>query len=350
MLVQRLFIVACILTLLIPQQSLAQGGNSAGISLSPATVEKGAEPGETIQEQVTITNLSSSRQTYYLFTRDITGVQGSGVPVFARDNQEKTGYELTEWVTLSTTEVTLAPSEQQRFDVTIAVPENATPGSHFGAVFASIEPPRMRSVGAAVAYEVANIISIRVAGDVDDRATIRQFSTDNYIYGSPIVEFNARVENEGNVLVRPVGPLEIYDMFGRKVAQLTFNESQAGVFPKSQRDFNITWEDQGPGFGRYEAILALNYGQAGAYNTMSSTVNFWVLPTSIIYPALGILAFLLLASYVGIKLYVRSKTRAYGMRRTVRRQQSAMPLTLLLLIVMLSVTALFLIVLLLLFA
>lgn len=341
------------LLLMAPLHTFAQNANSAGIGIAPATIEEGADPGDVIQETVTVTNLSQANQTYYLYTRDISGVEGAGVPVFADPDQEKTGFELSEWVTLGTTEVSLAPGEMTSFDVTIAVPENATPGSHFGGVFVSMDPPRMRSIGAAVAYEVANIISIRVSGDAVESATIRQFSTDNYIYGKPEVQFTARVENTGTVLVRPIGPLEITDMFGRRAAQLTFNESRAGVFPGTDREFRLTWEDDGPGFGRYQAMLSLAYGDQGRISTITTNVSFWVLPMNIILPAAGILALVLLVTYVSVRLYVRKTIRhaSRGARRVVTKQStSGTPLTLLLLIVMLSVTALFLIVLLFLFA
>jgi len=349
----RLPLAVFALLLVLPLGVFAQSNNSAGIGITPATIEEPADPGQQLTEQVQVTNLSGSRQVYYLYVRDISGVSGGGTPVFADENLERTGFELSSWVSLGVTELDLQPGESQLFDILIDVPDNATPGSHFGGIFVSMEPPRMRSIGAAVAYEVANIISIRVAGDAVEKADIRQFSTDNFVYSEPSVEFTARVENSGTVLVRPIGPLEITDMFGREVAQLTFNAQRAGVFPGTERDFRITWEGEGPGFGRYQALLSLAYGDAGRISTISTNTTFWVLPMNIILPALGVLALLLLVTYICIKLYIRSKIgyTTAGVRRVVkRRQQSAMPFTLLLLVVMLSVTALFLIFLLLIFA
>ena len=335
-----------------PQLAAAQ--NDTGIGIRPALIEGPAEPGTTQTHKVSVTNLSSSQQVYFLFVRDIAGVTGAGAPLFANEDAEKTGFEVSEWVSLDRMEIDLAPGEETTIEATITVPEDATPGSHFGAIFVSLDPPRMRELGAAVGYDVANIISLRVAGDVDERAAIRQFATGNYIYGNSIVDFQVRIENEGNVLVRPIGPLEINNMFGRRAAILTFNESQAGVFPGVSRDFEITWEDEGPGFGRYEAILSLVYGEQGRVATMSSSVSFWILPMNIIGPALGVLAFLLLTTYISVRLYVRSKLRSVqtGSRRLVkqRRANTGVPLTLLLLVVMLLVTAIFLLVLLVLFA
>ncbi len=338
---------------LLPVFALAQQ-NAAGIGISPALIEKPAAPAQVLNEVVNVRNLSASEQTYYLYTRDIVGVEGNGTPIFAEEGQEKTGYEMSEWIALGVTEVKLAPDQEVPVPFTITVPEFATPGSHFAGVFVSMDPPKMRSTGASVAYQVANIISIRVAGDAVEDAEIRQFSTGNYIYGKPFVDFEARVENKGSTLVRPVGPLEVFNMFGKRVALLTFNESQAAVFPGTTRDFAITWEDEGPGFGRYEAILSLVYGEQGRQATISSTVTFWILPANIILPALGVLAVLLLITFVAVKLYVRRKLQYAemgGARRIMRRKRSGgMSAMLLVLVVMLAVTALFLLILLALFA
>ncbi len=349
---QLLFVIVALL--FVPYYfASAQQNSSMGIGISPATIEGGATPGETQTHPVTITNLSKSEQIYYLYLKDISGVQEGGVPIFADENEEKTGYELTEWIKLDVEEINLKPGEEKQIFVTIAVPENATPGSHFGGVFITLEPPRMRATGASVGYEVANIISIRVAGDAIENAQIRSFSTGNFVYSKPVIDFTARVENKGTVLVRPFGPLEIYNMFGKRVAMVTLNESKAGVFPLSERPFTITWESDGPGFGRYHAIISMVYGEQGRQATMSSTATFWILPMNIIAPAVGGLVFLLLIAFISVKLYIRKtlKTVAGGSRRIVRRRKSSgMSALLLVTVVMLSVTALFLLLLLALFA
>ena len=134
---------------------------------------------------------------------------------------------------------------------------------------------------------------------------------------------------------------------------MTMNESQGGVFPFTKRDFEINWQDENVGFGRYQAILSMVYGEVGRQATISSTVSFWILPMNIITPALIILAVLLLTAYFGVKLYVRRTIATMsGGRRLVRsrRRKGGTSALLLVAIVMLAVTAIFLVILLLLFA
>jgi hypothetical protein len=142
-------------------------------------------------------------------------------------------------------------------------------------------------------------------------------------------------------------------MLGQTVDTFTFNETKNAVFPGKIREYEFKWTGEGTGFGRYEAILSPVYGYAGAKMTISSTVSFWILPLNIILPALGILAVVLLTTFIFVRLYIK-RTLAHlsqGQGRIVRRRkQKGVSGTLLLAVVMLTVTAVFLVVLLVLFA
>jgi hypothetical protein len=330
----------------------AQTGS--GIGLKPATIEESMDPGATRQFAVQVSNLSGSDQTYYLYKRDITGVKDGGVPIFADENIEKTSFELSEWVTLAVETLDIPKGEERTLQFVLTVPTDASPGSHFGGIFVSLQPPKLRESGASVGYEVANIVSIRVAGEAVEKAQIRQFSTDNYVYGKPVVNFNVRLENSGNTLLRPTGPLEISNMFGKQVASLTFNEDLAGVFPGTTREFALSWEERGTMFGRYEAVISPVYGEDGFKQTVSSSVTFWILPMNIIVPALGVFAVLLAGTYIAVRVYIRRKLIHYGAgqsgRKLVRRRKEANSPLLLIFIVMLVVSMLFMLVLLALFA
>lgn len=358
------FLIALFVTFIFSNQyAYAQ---NAGVSIKPAITEESLDPGVTHEYVITIENLNSQEQLFYLFTRNISAVQNGGVPVFAKNDWEVTGYELADWITLPVNEVLIEAGGVKTIEVSLNVPEEATPGSHFGGVFVSVDPPEIESSGAAVAYQVANIVSIRVSGDVIEDANIRQFSTSKYFYGSQNVDFSVRIENKGNVIVKPVGPLEIYNMLGNKVGSLVFNEDLARVLPKfvkengevtsdGTRDFNdIHWEGDSIGFGRYEATLALVYGIEGAKKTMYSTVSFWILPMNIIGPAVVIFALFLLIVFVFVRLYIRRSLihLNHGGRRIIRqrRRGGGSSAVLLFIVVTLTVTALFLIVLLALFA
>lgn len=325
--------------------------DSAGVSISPALIEETVDPGKSQEYRFTIKNLNDFEQTYYLSARNIEGVTEGNTPIFAEEGVDVEQYGIANWIGLDVSEVTLAAGEELALPFTLSVPQDASPGSHFGGIFVSVNAPEFEGSGAAVGYKVANIISIRVSGDANEKATIRQFSTSRYFHGSANVDFSLRVENAGNTLLRPTGPIDITNMLGKKVTNVLVNDTRAAIFPGSTREFTTQWKGEGTGFGRYEAKVALAYGDQGAINTVSSTVTFWILPLNIILPALGALLFLLLVTYFIVKVYIRRTLAQMGYSQTrLRRRRRGTPTALLLVIVMLSVTALFMVALLLLFA
>ncbi len=284
---KNIFLVfAVFISVFIASANITYAVEEAGIKLIPATIEKLADPGAVLVEELSITNVSDQDREYYIYKRNIKGVEDGGVPVFSSEDEERTGYEITEWIELQSESIQIAKGETVSFPVTIKVPESATPGSHFGGIFVSLEPPKLRETGAAVGYEVASVVSIRISGDVRDEARIRSLSTSKLFYPSKHVDFMAKVENQGNILIRPYGPLTIKSMFGGKEKVVSVNESLAGVFPGTIRDLQFSWEEEGIGFGRYEAVLALVYDAEVGQKTIDASIVFWVFPLKVILPIL----------------------------------------------------------------
>lgn len=285
----------------------AQSGteNSAGVRISPAIVEERIDPGSTFSGMLNVTNLESATRTFYVLVRNIKSLGPDGQPVFAKEG-EPTGFELSDWVTAGTDSITLAAGEEGHISFAINVPTNASPGGHFGGIFLSAEPPKQRTTGAGVGYQVGTIMNLRIGGNIVEDAQIREFSTDKLLYSAAEVSFTVEVENQGNVLVRPRGPIDITDMFGKKVATIRINDDGAAVLPNARREFRATWEGDGLFFGRYQSLVGLVYGEDGR-KTISSAASFWILPLRIILPVGGGILLLILLVYSLMKWYLRRR-------------------------------------------
>ncbi len=289
---------------------------NAGITLIPATIEKAADPGAVISETLKVTNESDSEKEFYLFKRNITGVENGTVPVFSDSSSDQTGYEMTDWISVQSEPLKIGAHQSVEVPLVISVPSTATPGSHFGAIFVSAEPPKLREIGAGVGYEVASIITIRISGDIIDTASIRSLSTDKLLYGSKNVHFTAKIQNSGNILIRPHGSIEIKNMFGVKPEVLSVNEDLSGVFPGTMRDIEFDWNSDGLGFGRYEAVLALSYDGKDGQKTIDATQVFWVFPFKVMMIVLGVFVAIIVGGYIFTRYYINQAiVRAAGGRR-----------------------------------
>lgn len=321
----RGFVAVLFLTVLYVLPVHAQ--DNAGITLIPTFIDNDGpvNPGEILSRTLTVTNESATDKEYYVYKKNIKGVGDGGVPLFAEEGAEVTGFELSEWIELPVEQPLAVPAYGSReIPITIRVPENATPGSHFGGIFVSVEAPKLRQTGAGVGYEVASIVHFRISGDIVDTARIRSLSTDKLLYGSKNVKFTAKIENQGNILIQPRGPITITSMFSAEPDVFTINENLAGVFPGTMRDIDFEWNSDGLGFGRYEAILALVYDGAFGQKTIDASVVFWVFPIKIMLIIFGVVVGIAVAGYAFTRYYINQAIlRAGGGRRIVPQRYRA---------------------------
>ncbi|NBV76677.1 DUF916 domain-containing protein [bacterium] len=280
---------------------------SEGLQMKPAIIEGKINPGDSATYSIKVTNLSSEERTLYLSPQNIEGVNEKGLPRFVQEGVP-TGYELSSWVVISDDVVVLKPNKTKVISFEVRVPKDAAPGAHVGGIFLDARAPRLRTSGSGISVKVGTLISLRISGDIIEEARMREFSTEHTVYSSPKITFNSKVENLGNVLLRPQGLIEITDMFGKQVANIPVNDAGASVFPKTQKIYATEWNYQRFTFGRYQAVVSLVFGDE-ARKTISSTSSFWVLPAQPILIACGTLLGFLLLLYFFVRMYLRRKFR-----------------------------------------
>src|SRR3989339_619688 len=151
----------------------------AGIKISPVRIEEMVDPGQALHSEVSVTNESGETKT---------------------------------------------------FPFQVIVPAEVGPGGYFGAIVFGTEPPRIQmeneDKGAcmAIAQQTACLVLLRVKGDVYEDAQIVEFNTDKDFYSTPFsVDFTVRIENIGNVHIKPRGSISIKNMFGKEVSIVKIN-------------------------------------------------------------------------------------------------------------------------------
>ncbi len=304
------------LLLLLGTVSSVHAQTTLGLQLKPAVVEDQVNPGEAHQYSISVSNVSKVAGNFYISAQDIKGVDDQGRPVFSNQG-EVTGYELTSWITLPQSTLSLNAGETKTISFSVKIPSDASPGSHFASVFFSDKPIAPTTSGTGVGFNVGSIVSLRISGDIREEALLQEFSTSKLIYATANVDFRTKVQNLGNVLVQPTGIIQVTNMFGREVAKVPVNTSLASVFPKSSRTYPSTWKSDGFEFGRYQAIVSLVYG-TDARKTIYSTTSFWVLPLVPILIVLGVLFGIVLLVYLLMKSFIRNKLRGMGVPNATR--------------------------------
>ena len=233
------------------------------------------DPGDRFSTSITVTNPASTPNQFTIGVQDISNIDQSGKPVFSSSSVPD--YGLSTWVTVPNPTVTIPAGGSVTVPFTIAVPKTAAPGGHYGAIFASYGATKPVLNGAGIGYQVGALIDLRIAGNANEQADVREFSTDKALYQSPNVTFTATVADEGNVLLRPRGPVDVTNMFGQKVGKIIMNDSNEAIFPGTSRTFTAQWIGNGFMVGQFNAVMGLSYGDT-ANKTTSASLSFWVIP------------------------------------------------------------------------
>ncbi len=296
-------------------QTMRAGADRSGLTVEPVKIEKKMNAGEAFSFQLKVTNESSEVIQIYFSARDLDSITSWGNPQFSGKPRTEDKLALSRWMTLEKDTATLGIKEAKEIKVRIQIPSDTPPGGYYGAVTLTREPPRFDVSGAAIGigFEINSIIAIRVNGEVIENIRINSFATDKLIYSSltPKIKFLTTIENLGTSHLRPRGPLEVWDFFGRKVATLIMNENGVAVLPNTKQVFEVVWGDEGVTWGKYSAIASWVYGEKDQ-KTMSRVTTFWVLPLNIMGPVVVGLLVLMGIWWWVTRWYVRYKLAAEG--------------------------------------
>lgn len=295
----KILIASLLLTVLsvltVSNISAQNGDNEITLSVSPPVFELSANPGESINNKIRVTNLSDSPKVIFVDKRNFTALGEEGGVDLTEEGEEDSSYSLASWISVNQESATIPSRGSVVFDFTIAVPANAEPGGHFGSLIFKTEPnPVEGQSGAAIGQEIGSLLLVKVAGDIKEEASVASFKASKNVYESGTPTLVTRVKNTGNVHFKPRGKITINNMFGREVATLQLEERN--VLPSAIRRLETEWEDSGFRLGRYNANLSMVYGADDTI--LNASTGFYILPYK---PILAVLAVLILVGFIGYR-------------------------------------------------
>ena len=290
-------------------------GSGQGLEISPPLIELTADPGDRIVTEMSVRNITDIDVIASGDVRNFLAQGETGQPRILLGDEEESPFPLAEYVE-NVPDLTIEPTEQETAEIVINVPEDASPGGHFGVVRFSGQAvdPSGASSAVALSASIGTLILLNVSGDIEEELSIEELlvaqeGEEGGFFESGPFELITRLNNQGNVYLQPSGELEITNLFGQEVASLPFNEGESNILPDSLRRFEQTYDDKSFWFGRYTVTANLQYGAEGTI--VQESTDFWVIP----YKLLGIVLVMLVAvGYFGrqaLKAYNKSVVKKY---------------------------------------
>lgn len=278
-----------------------------GMQISPTLVELNAAKGKTYNIKLTVTNVTASDLVYTTSVDDFNAADETGSPHIILDSTLPPAASIKTWVNTDSG-FSLTAHKSRVVTAQIIIPNNAEPGGHYGVLRFSGTAPEIKSTGVGLSASAGVLLLVRVDGLINEKADLASFYTsatqsgkETSFFENGPVSFIVRIKNEGNIHVKPVGNIEVTDMFGGVVANLSINKDKSNVLPKSIRRFDEAKVNKDWMIGRYTANLTMGYGSNG--QAITNTITFWVIPYKIILVALLVLVTVIYILRRIIKVY-----------------------------------------------
>lgn len=287
----RLFATLAVAAITLLTPGSRQVAHAASLEVNPPKLELFGNPGDTLFEKIKVRNDDEAPATYSMGVEDFTASDEEGGVAFVEDpNAPRTSYSLASWITVDPPRFVVPGGGEKVINVTIKIPKDGEPGSHFASVQVSLAPATPVAGSASVESKLNSLILLRVSGNITEKVTLDSFkASDSYFQHGPI-DFVLRAKNEGNVHLVPTGTITVKDGFNRKVKEIPLRG--ATILPGTARISKTTWEDKNM-IGRYTATLVATYGENK--QPLAASASFIVLPVSLLVLLGAVILAILLA-------------------------------------------------------
>ncbi|MEK7638652.1 MAG: LytR C-terminal domain-containing protein [Patescibacteria group bacterium] len=305
--------------------------DAVSLSVSPTIFEMTANPGQTWESNVRVININSFPLRVYADVVNFRPLDERGTSEFIpviKDEADKTTF--AEWITVPDGEIIVPAEQTLQIPLTVTVPVDAAPGSHFAAVLIGTEPPVTAKEDTSVetAQIVTSLLFLRVTGDIVEDGDIRSFRATKGVVNTPEATLELRFENKGNVHLQPQGEIKIFNMWGQERGVIPVNQHTlfGNVLPTSVRNYSFTWtgEWSPADIGRYRAVATLAYGTENRQFANSATA-FWLIPWKILIGTLLTIVAMVLIFTQLIKMYVRRMLLLAGVSPDTQVHSSSTP-------------------------
>ncbi|MBI2120475.1 MAG: hypothetical protein HYT94_02515 [Parcubacteria group bacterium] len=257
-----------------PFFSSAEADNFSGVfSVSPLIFDEKAKQRDILKETIGIMNNADHSINLYAFVNNVN--PAAGVESFESASDADLGKSLANWIEISRGAIDLMPGEKREIPFLIQVNLRATAGIYhafisFGEGSTRVEAEKNIKDGISVA------INVEILDDAKEALELKSFTSGTAFVTGKKASFLYDIQNIGNRPVSPKGQVRIFNRSGEEVAALDVNQQGMMLEPSISGELASAW-DAGSRFGRYKAMLDVEYGDKQR-GTLQDTIFFWLIP------------------------------------------------------------------------
>lgn len=274
--------------------------STLSIGTAPTSEKLTLTPGQTYNGELVVWNLAEKAINYKIVIRGFRQIENQpGTAILLTDDEEsKSLYTATSWVTASEQDINLVPNKNEKIYYEINVPKDATKGEYTVMIaFLSESEEKLLGTGATTTLSAGMPILIKIGDEFVENAELLKFSTNSNFFETPNLTFETRIKNLGDTHITPVGEITLTNIFNQEVARIPFNPNSQSILRDNIGNYETTWnlgtfltKDKAIVLGPIKASLIITYRtfQPG-FAPLTAEVSFWIIPWKYIVAILAVI-------------------------------------------------------------
>lgn len=267
-------VAVCCITFLLPRFTEAMG-------VAPAILDLSLRAGEVTHQTVTVINTEDVPRTFQFIKENFSPSTEPGVALF--DGGAKDAFP--SWIQVNPTELLLSGESQQEVEVTVAVPQGAPSGDYYGVIFVAHSTPLHTNPRTAI------LLFLTVLGQSHFDANMTETSLHATLSSTRGNTLTVRVQNTGNVYIKPSGTVEVNPLLGAKITaplnpetlRILVGESREWIVPwdesvEKKSFFGLLSEWRAFALGPVLVTTTLQVGEGDRVITKTEQDRFWSIP------------------------------------------------------------------------
>ncbi len=250
------------------------------ITISPASKPYKLKAGEVIKDKLTVINDGTVGYMFKVYAAPYSVKNRSYEPDYSTTTPNA---DLQTWVRFDQQSVHLEPNERTEISYTVTVPTDATPGGHYGVLFAETQPQQSEQI--ARKKRVGTIVYATIQGQYVQAGKELSTTISPLQIGGPVSGM-LTVENTGNTDFTMTNSMTAWNIVGSEVYKKSHTRI---ILPKTTRDIPVKWEN-GPELGIFRIETTTDIlGKQVAHQHWVLVAPIWFLIT--VFAVLGLFAF-----------------------------------------------------------
>lgn len=216
------------------------------VTLTPSTADISLEQGQTGIVNFAVLNTDLETKTYKL---ELLGVK------IGEKEGAYTFHEVPEGLVVDLDTNSFDISSQHGKEVRFSLSASEDLPSQTIILGLHVQEVPKPEEGVTVSTGIMGLVFITIGNDIEEKSSIRDFSTSKMIYSSLPTQFFLTIRNDGERILQPEGNIVVKNIFGKDVALFDFNPLSKRIPENQERTFVVEWGQENLQKGFFQKVI-----------------------------------------------------------------------------------------------